>query len=60
MRASSSRIFFLLFLSVSVSNSRFGVKAEEDATEENGELGFAKQFNPSRNDEYDNQDVHMY
>ena len=60
MRAASSRILFLLFLSVSVSNSRFGVKAEEDATEENGELGFAKQFNPSQNDEYDNQEVHMY
>ena len=60
MRASSSRIFFLLFLSVSVSNVRFEVKAEEALTEDNGELGFAKQFNPSRNDEYDNQEVHMY
>ena len=60
MRASSSRIFFLLFLSVSVSNVRFEVNAEEALTEDNGELGFAKQFNPSRNDEYDNQEVHMY
>ena len=58
--ASSSRLFFLLFLSVSVSNGRFEVKAEEALTEDNGELGFAKQFNPSRNDEYDNQEVHMY
>ena len=60
MRASSSRIFFLLFLSVSVSNVRFEVKAEEALTEAHGELGFAKQFNPSQNDEYDNQEVHMY
>ena len=60
MRASSSRIFFLLFLSVSVSNVRFEVNAEEALTEDNGELGFAKQFNPSQNDEYDNQEVHMY
>ena len=62
MRAASSRIFFLLFLSVSVSNGRFEVKAEKEAlTEENGEkLGVAKQFNPSRNDARDNQEVHMY
>jgi hypothetical protein len=62
VRASSSRIFFLLFLSVSVSNGRFEVKAEKEAlTEENGEkLGVAKQFNPSRNDARDNQEVHMY
>ena len=60
--ASSSRLFFLLFLSVSVSNGRFEVKAEKEAlTEENGEkLGIAKQFNPSRNDARDNQEVHMY
>ena len=60
--ASSSRLFFLLFLSVSVSNGRFEVKAEKEAlTEENGEkLGVAKQFNPSRNDARDNQEVHMY
>ena len=62
VRASPSRIFFLLFLSVSVSNGRFEVKAEKEAlTEENGEkLGVAKQFNPSRNDARDNQEVHMY
>ena len=62
VRASSSRIFFLLFLSVSVSNGRFEVKAEKEAlTEQNGEkLGVAKQFNPSRNDARDNQEVHMY
>jgi hypothetical protein len=62
VRASSSRIFFLLFLSVSVSNGRFEVKAEKEAlTEENGEkLGVTKQFNPSRNDARDNQEVHMY
>ena len=58
--ASSSRLFFLLFLSVSVSNGRFEVKAEEALTEDNGELGVAKQFNPSRNDARDNQEVHMY